>query len=132
MEPELTERVDAVQELADGSFKRRFFVDDELELLPERLEDGERPLAFLSTTRGFRAGLLVATNRRLIFFALVFREDWLEWPYDAIQDVRIERARLGSRLLVAAGGHVVFFREHKKRDGEAFVETVLPLLRSGT
>ena len=130
MEPELTERVDAVQELADASLKRGFAVDDELELLPERLEDGERPLAFLSTTKGFRAGLLIATNRRLIFFARFFGEDWLEWPYDTIQDVRIDPGRLGSTLRVAAGGNVVSFREHKKSDGEAFVETVWPLLRS--
>jgi len=129
MEPALTERVDAVQELADESFKRRLLVDEEVELLPERLEEGELPLAFLSTTKGLRAGLLVATDRRLIFFARIFGETWLEWPYDSVEDVRLQRGFLGSTLRVVAAGDEVSFGEHKKRDAEAFVAAVRPLLR---
>jgi len=128
MEPELTTRVDAVQELADASFKRRLLVDDELELLLERLEEGETPIAFLSTTRGVRAGLLVATDRRLIFFTRIFGELWLEWPYPAVEGLHLKRGALGSSLRVVVAGDEITFGEHRKRDAERFVTAVRPLL----
>ena len=130
MEPALTERVDAVHELADASLNGRRFVGEEVELLPERLEEGESPVALLSTTKGLRTGLLVATDRRLIFFARVLGEVWLEWDYGSIKDVRVRRGLLGSVLRVLpAREEEITFSGHKRREAEAFVETVRQRLR---
>ncbi len=130
MEPELTEKVDAVEEVAHESLKRRWLVDEELELLPERLEEGETPLAFLSATKGMRAGLLVATDRRLIFFARIFGEEWLEWPHRAITEVRRKRGLWGAEIRITFEGDDITFHELKKRDVEAFLAVVQPLVGS--
>ena len=66
--------------------------------------EGERPLAFLSVTKGFRAGLLAATDRRLVFLARIFGEEWLEWPHDLITDVRATTGPLGGRRLLVSIG----------------------------
>ena len=90
MDPELMARVDAVGQVAEESLKSRWLVSEELDLLPERLEDEERPLAYLSTAKGWRAGLLVATDRRVFFFARIWRETWVEWPYEEIERIDVD------------------------------------------
>lgn len=128
IEPELTSRVDAVEEVAHRSVKRRWLVSEELEELPQRLEAGETPLAFLSATKGIRAGLLVATDRRLLFHAKIFGEEWLEWSYGQLRGMRRGRNVWGSTLVVEAPGGDVSFGEVKKRDVDRFLDEVLPLL----
>ena len=128
MEPEETEKVDTVEEVADASLKRRWLVSEELELLPERLEEGELPIRFLSATKGMRAGLLAATDRRLVFFARIFGEEWLEWPYDRLRGLRRTRGLLGTKLRLELDDGDVTFGELKKRDVDAFVAAVQPLL----
>jgi hypothetical protein len=130
IEPELTSKVDAVEEVAQRSIKRRWLVSEELEQLPQRLEEGETPLAFLSATKGVRAGLLVATDRRLIFNAKIFGEELLEWSYAEIAGMRRGRNILlwGSTLVVDTPTGEIAFGEVKKRDVEAFLAVVQPLL----
>lgn len=131
MEPALTEKVDAVEEVARRSLRRRWLVEEELEQLPERLGEGETPLAFLSATKGMRAGLVVATDRRLIFFARIFGEKWLEWPYERVRALRTRRRPWGTQLLLALDGEEVLFTEVKRRDAEAFTSVVRERLRTG-
>ena len=128
IEPEVTEKVDAVEEVARESLRRRWLVSDELELLPERLEEGETPLAFLSATKGLRSGLLVATDRRLVFFAKIFGEEWREWPYADVREVRRRRRFLGNQVVVEVAEDVVF-SEVKRDDAERFASIVRERLR---
>jgi hypothetical protein len=51
--------------LADEKLKRRWVVETELSLLPD-VQD-EQPLTMAEASRGMRAGLLVVTDRRLLF-----------------------------------------------------------------
>jgi hypothetical protein len=132
IEPELTGKVDAVEEVAHRSIKRRWLVSDELEHLPQRLEEGETPLAFLSATKGVRAGLLTATDRRLIFHAKIFGEEWLEWPYAEIRRMRRGRNVWGSTLVLEGPSGEIAFGEVRKRDVDAFLEVVQPLLAAAT
>lgn len=129
MEPDLTEKVDAVEDVARESLKHRWLVGEELELLPERLEDGETPLAFLSASKGVRAGLVVATDRRLVFFARIFGEEWLEWPYGLVRDVRPRRRFLRTQLLLELDGQNVVLKELKRHDAERFAGIVRERLR---
>ena len=129
LDAEATQTADAVEEVAHAWLRRRWLVSDELAALPERLAEDERPLAFLSATKGLRAGLLAVTDRRLLFFARIFGEEWIEWRLDEITSVHGTRGPLGGRrLLVSVGGEDVEFGELKKHDVERFVDLVAPLL----
>jgi zinc protease len=129
MDPELTQRVDEVEEVAQASLKSRWLVSEELELLPERLEEDEAPLAFLSTTKGLRAGLLVATDRRVIFFERIVRETWLEWPYEQIQGIEVKGVFWGTELRLRANGEETTFGEIKRPDAERFAAIARERLR---
>jgi predicted Zn-dependent peptidase len=124
MEPELLDRVDSVEEVAQASLRKRGLVSEELELLPHRLEEGETPLAFLSTTMGWRAGLLAATDRRILFLARIIRETWVEWPYEDIKWVHVESKRWGTKLRLGVPEGSVEFGEIKPEDAERFAEVV--------
>ena len=129
IDADATASVDDVEAVAHEWLRRRWLVSEELAELPARLGEGERPLAFLSVTKGFRAGLLAATDRRLVFLARIFGEEWLEWPHDLITDVRATTGPLGGRrLLVSIGDETVGFSEGRRRDVERFVDVLGPLV----
>jgi hypothetical protein len=128
MDPGQTVRLEAVEEVAHASLKRRWLVSEELELLPDRLEEGELPIRFLSATKGIRAGLLAATDRRIVFLARIFGEEWLEWPYDRVRGLRRSRGFWGAKLRIELEDGDVVFGELKKRDVDAFIAAVRPLL----
>jgi hypothetical protein len=130
VDPAATRTVDTIEEVAKAWLRRRFYVSDELAELPERLEEGETPLAFLSVSKGVRAGLLAATDRRLLYLAQAFGEEWLEWRHGEITDVRGIRGLTGHRLRISFEGGSVEFAEIKKRDVQRFVDLLGPLVDS--
>jgi zinc protease len=85
--PALIEQAESVERRAAEDLKRRWVVSDELEQLPSRLEPGEEIVTLCEAAKGMRAGLLVATDRRVIFFAIIRRETWLEFPYETVRSV---------------------------------------------
>jgi hypothetical protein len=50
--------------------KRGFMTSNELDALPEHLERGEQIVRITRASLGWRAGVLVVTNRRLLFLYL--------------------------------------------------------------
>ena len=99
MERELTDRISAVDSLVKEKLKRRWVVSEELDSLPELLEDDERLLSFAEANRGLRAGLLVVTDRRVLWVYAPKPERMLDV---ARADVRSVRARQGTPLLADA------------------------------
>ena len=107
MEPELAEQVSSL-DAAAATLKRRWTVSDELEQLPARLEPNESIVLVSEAARGMRLGLLVVTTRRVIFFALIRGETWIEFGYDEIESVSIRRSPLHQSLtLVKSGEEIV-------------------------
>ena len=59
--------------------------------------------------RGMRLGLLVVTTQRVIFFALIRKELWIELGYDVIESVSIHRSTFTQSItLVRPDQEIVF------------------------
>ncbi len=111
MEAQLTEQVDAVEDAASDKLKRRWTVSEELEQLPARLEPGERIITMCEAGKGLRLGLLALTTHRLIFFALIRGETWIEFGYDDIESVKGESTLWRTAVTIEAGGEKVVFSD---------------------
>jgi hypothetical protein len=98
MEPALTSKVDRVDEAVRTHLKRRWVTEDELTALPAELEDDEQILSLAEASRGLRAGLLVVTERRLLWLYKMFGERRLELPYEEIRSAAV-RKKLGETNL---------------------------------
>lgn len=66
-DPTADAKRDHVEEFARATFQRTWLLSDELEVLPDLLEDGEVLLLLASASRGWRHGLIVLTDRRFRF-----------------------------------------------------------------
>lgn len=110
MEPVLAERTDAIEQLATEKLNRRWVVAEELQLLPERLGHDEEVVTLCEAMKGLRAGLLVATNHRVIFFARIGGETWLEFPYDTITRVQGKESLIDSTVTLEARDEEITFR----------------------
>lgn len=109
MEPALMDRVEALEEVAAEKLKRRWPVTDELELLPARLEPDEEIVTLAEAAKGVRSGLLVLTDRRVIFFTQILRETWVEFGFDAIDAVEGKPGLMDSKLSIKSGGETTTF-----------------------
>ena len=109
MDPSLSERTDTVEEAAAEKLSRRWVVSDELELLPDRLEEGESVVTLCEGVKGLRAGLLVATDRRVIFVAKIRGETWLEFAYGEIDSVAGKTGITDSSVTIEARGETYEF-----------------------
>jgi hypothetical protein len=114
------ERAESVERLADEKLNRRWVVSEELEQLPDRLEEGEEAITLCEATKGMRAGLLVATDRRVVFFSIIRRETWLEFPYAEITAVEGTEGMLDSNVRITTADGTVEFGAiaPKERTGE--------------
>lgn len=99
MERELIDRISEVDSLVKEKLKRRWVVSEELESLPDVLGDDERLLTFAEANRGLRAGLLVVTDRRVLWVYAPKPERLVDV---ARADVRSVRARKGTPMLTNA------------------------------
>lgn len=111
MEPELSEQVDAVEATAKEKLKRRWTVSDELAQLPGRLAPGETVVTMCEAARGMRLGLLAVTDRRVIFFALIRKETWIEFGYDEIESVKGTNRPWRTAVTLEARGEKVVFSD---------------------
>jgi hypothetical protein len=115
MEPERAEQVSSL-DAAAATLKRRWTVSDELEQLPERLEPGETVVLMVEAARGMRLGLLAVTTRRVIFFALIRSETWIELGYDEIESVSIRRSPFHQSLTLVRDREGVVFSDVSPSD----------------
>jgi zinc protease len=91
MDPELTSRIERVDGAAQDKLKRRWVVEDELLALPEELAEDEEILTLAEANRGLRAGLIVLTDRRILWLFTMFGGKRLELSYDDIASVEVRR-----------------------------------------
>jgi zinc protease len=115
MEPELAEQMSSV-DAAAATLNRRWTISEELEQLPERLEPDEQIVLMSEAARGMRLGLLVVTARRVIFFALIRGETWIELGYDEIESVSIRRTPLNQTLTLVRDGEEVVLSDVSPSD----------------
>jgi zinc protease len=70
LERELEERAASVETAALKRVKRGWMTSQELDRLPAVLDEGERVTAVAKATRGWRAGVVAVTDRRVVFLYL--------------------------------------------------------------
>lgn len=75
MEREVEERVAEIDVLAEAKVKRGWMTSDELRTLPALLAPGEQVVTLAQASKRWRSGVLVLTDRRLLFLYL---EDLVE------------------------------------------------------
>jgi Bacterial PH domain len=85
--------------------------DEELTLLPDALDEGEEVLILAEANRGFRAGLLAATDRRLLWLYKMRKESRLEIDYADIEDIRFQKKFLETSLEITTGGEELSLSE---------------------
>lgn len=97
-EPEQMAVDEHVEEVAARTLKRRWVVEEELTLLPDSLDPGEEVLILAEANRGLRAGLLAATDKRLLWLYKIRKESRLEIAYDDIEDIHFRKKFLETSL----------------------------------
>lgn len=91
MDPELTSRLERVERAVQEKLKRRWVVEDELTALPEELAEDEQILTLAEASRGLRAGLIVLTDRRILWLFNMFSGRRLDLSYDEVGSVEVRR-----------------------------------------
>ena len=124
-EPEQMAVDDHVEEVAARALKRRWVVDEELALLPEALEEDEEVLILAEANRGLRAGLLAATDRRLLWVYKMRKESRLEIDYGDIEDVRFEKKFLETTLEITKGDDEISFSEIAPKERGSELEALV-------
>ena len=127
MDPEHDARLETVARASsEGKLKRGWMTSSELDLLPHVLKHDEELLLASRADRGWKAGVLAVTNRRLLF--LFLDELVLELPIGSIEDVSTKGWRWinGQKLIVRTGDVTYKFSEIKKELLERFAELLRP------
>ena len=108
-EPEEMARADEVEQLATDKLKRRWVVSEELARLPTELQPGESVLTLAEANRGWRPGLLVLTDRRLLWLYATAAERTIAHAYEVIDGAEVKRGVLECTVEVVAGGETTAF-----------------------
>ena len=114
--------IDAV---AGRKLSHRWAVEAELKLLREGLDHDEEVVNMAHCVMGFKPGLLVLTDRRVVWLAQGDREAVRrELPYREVLDVRMSRFPRDVVTLRSAGGETAFSRVRPKERGPEIVDEV--------
>ena len=89
LERELEERAASVEDAAQEKVKRGWMTKDELDRLPAVLDEGERVDLVATATRGWRAGVVAVTERRVVF--LYFENVLIDVPLTAITGIESDK-----------------------------------------
>jgi hypothetical protein len=120
--PDEPESSAAVDELARETLDRAWEVGDELEMLPEALQPGELPQTLARGAKGSSGGLIVLTDRRLLFVSRRSGDNEIvELPRDRLDGAEARSGLLGNaKLRVAFEGDRIEFKgvEPKERAEE--------------
>ena len=108
--PSADERAGRVRDLAAEQLKRRWTVRAELDLLPGVLAEDEQPRLMAEADRGARTGLLVLTDRQLIFlFEGLRKEELLQLRLEEISDAKGHTGPYGGSLRFKVEGSTLRF-----------------------
>lgn len=95
-----------INEVAKRSMASRLGVRRELRKLPELLQHGEQVLTMASGIYAKVAGLLVATDRRVMFLGVGMARSTIEdFPYERISSVQHEVYVLSGNITIFASGN---------------------------
>lgn len=131
IEPDVILRQEHVERVASEKLKRRWVVEDELKALPDELGEGEQVLTLAEANRGLRAGLLVLTDRRLLWLYKMFGERRLDLPYAEIESVSGERGFLEAKVTIGAQGEKIEFSEIAPKERLAEIEDLVRVRAGG-
>lgn len=97
----------------------------ELRALPEHLWEGETVERITSGTYGNGTGIIVATDRRLLFLKDgMMSETSEDFPYDKISSIQWSTGMLLGTITVFVSGNKSEIRNVGKNDGKAIVDLV--------
>jgi hypothetical protein len=120
--PDEPEAAAAVDQLADEQLPGSQVVTDELDALPGTFEPGELPEAMAHGAFGGKSGLVVLTDRRLLFVSKqAAGEEFVELPRAKLEAAEARSSFLGNTgLRVQYDGRRFDFKgiEPKQRAGE--------------
>lgn len=119
-EPHGSELDRLIEELAASKLNSRMGVRKELRKLPSLLNDRERVITLAAGLYDEVNGLVVATDRRVMFVGEgVLRSRLEDFPYEKISSVQTEKGlMLGSLIIFASGNKAVIKNMAKDRAAE--------------
>jgi zinc protease len=124
-QPEEIARADHVEKVASSKLKRRWVIEDELRHLPDALREGEVVLTLAEAGRGLRAGLLAATDQRLLWLYTFRRERRLEIAYDDIESVLAESKRFETFVKIKTTDEEFSFTDIAPKVRAAEIEAIV-------
>jgi predicted Zn-dependent peptidase len=111
-ESQLTSTVRAI----DEKLERRWLNRDELDLLPSLLEHDEELVAVANASRGWRLGVVAATDRRVLF--MYVDEVKLNLSYEEVSEVSTRRRMFEKTLRVTSGPDTYVFTDIRPQGRE--------------
>jgi hypothetical protein len=112
-----------VEQVARRKLRRRWVVEKELRLLPDRLDHEEDVITLCEAVVGFKPGLLTLTDRRVIWLHQGPRELVVrELPYGHVTDVKLSRFPSHVVTLRSPAGETAFSEIHPKERGQEIVQ----------
>lgn len=126
------EEVKAQLQATDGY--QRFWGKREIKELPNILWDNETVQRLISGTYGNKIGVLVATDRRLIFIdkGMMFGLTVEDFPYDKITSIQYETGLIMGKLTIFASGNKAEIKQVEKAPLRQFAEEVRARISGGS
>jgi hypothetical protein len=100
----------------DEKLERRWLNRDELDLLPSLLEHDEELVAVANASRGWRLGVVAATDRRVLF--MYVDEVKLNLRYEEVSEVSTRRRMFEKTLRVTSGPDTYVFTDIRPQGRE--------------
>lgn len=95
-----------IEELAKSKLQMRMGVRRELKKLPDRLDEGEEVLNLASGSIGAKTGLIVVTDRRVLFFAASMASTHQEeFPYRSVSSIEATTGMMSGKMRIFASGN---------------------------
>lgn len=101
-----TETIETIEQLAKEKLAHRMGVKKELRNLPKALHDGEDVVNLARGKYDGKQGLVVVSDRRIIFLSEgIGRHKLEDFPYDKISSVQSEKGIVNGGLKIFASGN---------------------------
>jgi hypothetical protein len=109
----------------------KVFTKKEFEILPGLLDPSEIVHSITSAITNKGTGLLVATDKRLLFVSKhMFTTDTVDYMISKINSVSFEKKLLANNILISFSGEKLSFGTPDKETGQHFVDAVRGLIQN--